>query len=203
VALMNLVARVLEHPLVYRAWQAPFESAKLRPLLRHNDLSLVSRVLDLGCGPGTNAREFRHVEYLGVDINPRYVAEGRRRHGMEFVVGDVTSWRPPTGARYDFILVNSLLHHLDDAQVRRALAMLREVSSEGGHLHLLELVLPAEAGIASVLARADRGRFSRSLEHWRTLCGELFEPVVFEPYPLRGFGVTLWNMIYFKGRAKP
>ena len=200
---MNLVARVLEHPVVYRAWQAPFEAAKLRPVFRHNDFSRVSRVLDLGCGPGTNAREFRHVEYLGVDINPRYVAEGRRRYGMEFVVGDVTSWRPPTGARFDFILVNSLLHHLDDAQVRRALAMLREVLSEGGHLHLLELVLPAEAGIASLLARADRGRFSRSLEHWRALCGELFEPVVFEPYALRGFGITLWNMIYFKGRAKP
>ena len=200
---MNLVAWALEHPLVYRLWQAPFEADKLRPVFRHNDLSRVSRVLDVGCGPGTNAREFRHAEYLGVDINPRYVAEGRRRRGREFVVGDVTSWRPPTAARFDFILVNSLLHHLDDADVRRALAMLRDALSEGGHLHLLELVLPAEAGIASLLARADRGRFSRSLEHWRALCEDLFEPVVFEPYTLRGLGIALWNMVYFKGRARP
>jgi hypothetical protein len=28
------------------------------------------------------------------------------------------------------------------------------------------------------------------------------EPVVFEPYPLRGFGATLWNMVYFKGKAR-
>jgi SAM-dependent methyltransferase len=202
VALMKLVEWALEHPLVYRVWQAPFEADKLKPVFRHNDLSRVSHVLDVGCGPGTNAREFRHAEYLGVDISPRYVAEARRRHGREFVVGDVTSWRPPTDARFDFILVNSLLHHLDDAGVRRVLAMLRDALSEGGHLHLLELVLPAEAGVARLLARADRGRFSRSLEHWRALCGELFEPVVFEPYVLRGFGIALWNMIYFKGRAK-
>jgi SAM-dependent methyltransferase len=202
VALMNLVAWALEHPLVYRAWQAPFEAAKLRPVFRHNDLSRVSRVLDVGCGPGTNARDFRHAEYLGVDINPRYVAEARRRYGREFVVGDVTSWRPAAGARFDFILVNSLLHHLDDANVRRTLATLRDVLSEGGHLHLLELVLPAEPGMARLLARADRGHFSRSLEHWRALCEDLFEPVVFEPYELRGFGIALWNMIYFKGRAK-
>ena len=155
VALMNLVARALEHPLVYRAWQAPFEAAKLRPVFRHNDLSRVSRVLDVGCGPGTNAREFRHAEYLGVDINPRYVAEARRRYGREFVVGDVTAWRPPTGARFDFILVNSLLHHLDDANVRRTLATLRDGLSEGGHLHLLELVLPAEPGDGKA-ARARR-----------------------------------------------
>jgi SAM-dependent methyltransferase len=199
---MNLVAWALEHPLVYRAWQTPFEAAKLRPMFRHNDFSRVSRVLDVGCGPGTNAREFRHAEYLGVDINPRYVAEGRRRHGREFVVGDVTSWRPPTGARFDFILVNSLLHHLDDSNVRQTLAMLRDVLSEAGHLHLLELVLPTEPGVATLLARADRGHFSRSLEHWRALSDELFEPVVFEPYALRWFGVPLWNMVYIKGRVK-
>jgi hypothetical protein len=80
--------------------------------------------------------------------------------------------------------------------------MLRDALSEGGHLHLLELVRPADAGIASLLARADRGLFSRSLEHWRELCCELFEPIVFEPYTLGRFGLTLWNMVYFKGRAK-
>ena len=200
---MRLVDWVMEQPLVYRAWQAPFEAAKLEPLHRHNDISRVSRVLDVGCGPGTNAQEFRHADYLGVDINPRYVAAGRRRYGREFVVGDVTSWRPPSGARFDFILVNSVLHHIDDADVRRTLATLREALSQGGHLHLLELVLPAEAGVARLLARADRGRFARSLAHWRELCSELFEPVVFEPYALRGLGMALWQMVYFKGRAKP
>jgi hypothetical protein len=75
--------------------------------------------------------------------------------------------------------------------------------SQGGHLHLLELVLPAEAGVARLLARADRGRFARPLDHWRELCSEVFEPVVFEPYALRGLGMALWHMVYFKGRAKP
>jgi hypothetical protein len=32
---------------------------------------------------------------------------------------------------------------------------------------------------------------------------ESFEPVVFEPYPLGLAGVTLWNMVYFKGRRRP
>jgi SAM-dependent methyltransferase len=200
---MKLVDWVMEHPLVYRAWQAPFEAAKLEPLRRHNDLSRVSRVLDVGCGPGTNAPEFRHAEYLGVDINPRYVAAGRRRHGREFVVGDVTTWQPASNPRFDFILVNSVLHHIDDGDVRRTLATLRDALSQGGHLHLLELVLPAEAGVARLLARADRGRFARSLAHWRELCIECFEPVVFEPYALRGLGMALWYMVYFKGRAKP
>jgi len=25
---------------------------------------------------------------------------------------------------------------------------------------------------------------------------------LFEPYPLKGFGVTLWNMIYCKGKPR-
>ena len=37
-------------------------------------------VLDVGCGPGTNAPHFAHADYLGVDINPSYVATAARRY---------------------------------------------------------------------------------------------------------------------------
>ncbi len=49
---------------------------------------------------------------------------------------------------------------------------------------------------------ADRGEYPRPLEEWREHFTSAFEPVVFEPYPLGAAGMTLWNMIYFKGRAR-
>jgi hypothetical protein len=48
----------------------------------------------------------------------------------------------------------------------------------------------------------DRGEFPRPLEEWKQIFGEVFETVIFEPYPLTGLGTTLWEMIYFKGRKK-
>jgi hypothetical protein len=67
---------------------------------------------------------------------------------------------------------------------------------------MLELVMPEKPSVARSLARWDRGKFARPLEEWRQIFEELFEPVVFEPYRLTGMGATLWNMVYFKGRAQ-
>ena len=159
-------------------------------------------MLDVGCGPGTNTHHFRHADYLGVDINQRYVADAKRRHGRRFIVADITSC-PDLGGRFDFILVNSFLHHIDDASSRRILAHLQPLLAADGHVHILELVRPAGPSLARLLARLDRGAYARPLEAWRALLAEHFEPVVFEPYPLGALGATLWQMVYFKGRAGP
>ena len=76
---MGLTDVVMERMLVYRAWQAPF-SEKFSPILAHNDLGVVRRVLDVGCGPGTNTHYFEDAGYLGIDINRSYVDSARRRH---------------------------------------------------------------------------------------------------------------------------
>jgi hypothetical protein len=74
--------------------------------------------------------------------------------------------------------------------------------TDDGHVHILDLVLPIRPSVSRLLARADRGDYPRPLEQWRELFTAVFDPVVFEPYPLGAAGVTLWNMVYFKGRAR-
>lgn len=77
----STLTRILEQPLSYRLWQAPFAEAKFAPALRHNDLTRVRRILDVGCGPGTNAHHFEGIDYLGIDLNPRYVTWPMRATG--------------------------------------------------------------------------------------------------------------------------
>ena len=199
---MTLAARLLDHTWVYRLWQAPFAEQKLAPILAHNDLRAVRRVLDVGCGPGTNTHHFAHADYLGIDYNPRYVESARRRHQRTFVVADVTTYTVPPSERFDFILANSFLHHVHTPGVEQILAQLADLVSEDGHVHILELVLPDHASVARLLARWDRGDFPRPLAEWRRLFSARFEPVVFEPYALTALGAPLWRMVYFKGRAR-
>ncbi|HXG76899.1 MAG TPA: methyltransferase domain-containing protein [Gaiellaceae bacterium] len=194
--------RVLELPRVYLAWQRPFVAAKLAPIHRHNDLSAVRRVLDVGCGPGTNAALFDGKDYLGVDLDPEYVAHARRRHGDRFAALDLRSEPLPHTGTYDFVLLNSLLHHLDDEAVASLLAALPEHVSVDGHVHVVELELPERRGLPRLLARADRGRYARSAAQWRTLLTASFDEVVFEGFPVPGRGPTLWRMLYFKGRPR-
>ena len=199
---MKGYARVMEHTLAYRVWQAPFAERKLAPLLAHNDIPRVRRVLDVGCGPGTNTAHFAHADYLGIDFNPAYIQSARQRHGREFIVADVTTYEVTPERRFDLILANSLFHHIDSANTERILAHLATLLSDDGHIHVLDLVLPPRPSISRFLARADRGDYPRPLEEWRDLFTRAFEPVVFEPYALGVAGATLWSMIYFKGQAR-
>jgi SAM-dependent methyltransferase len=192
----------MENTFAYRLWQAPFVERKLAPLFVHNDMRRVRRVLDVGCGPGTNTRHFANAEYLGIDFNPAYIESARKRYGRDFVVADVTRYKVAPDQRFDLILANSLFHHIDTASTQRILAHLATLLTDDGHVHILDLVLPGSASISRFLARADRGEYPRPLEEWRDLFAFAFEPVVFEPYPLGAAGMTLWNMIYFKGRAR-
>lgn len=200
---MNILQVVMDRAAAYRLWQAPFAERKLAPVRRHNDLRAVRRVLDVGCGPGTNARHFLEMDYLGVDMNPDYVAWARRRYGDRFAVADVTRTETIPGAEFDCILVNSLFHHVDDAGTRRILAHLATLLTPDGHVHILDLVMPERPSVARLLARWDRGDYPRPLEAWRAMFSEAFEPVLFEPYPLGIGALPLWHMVYFKGMRKP
>lgn len=202
VSVMHLAANLLEHSLVYRVWQAPFAKQKFLPVFKHNDLRRVRRVLDVACGPGTNTGFFSESDYVGIDLNERYIQDARRRFARNFIAVDARRYSTTPADQFDFILVNSFLHHLNTEDMVRILSHLRTLLTDDGHIHILELVLPEGNSISRLLARWDRGKFARPLAEWKAIFGRLFEEVVFEPYGLTGGGVTLWNMIYFKGRCQ-
>ena len=198
---MRFGETIMRFPSAYRLWQAPFADRKLAPVFAHNDISAVRSVLDVACGPGTNTHHFKHAEYLGIDYNARYIAQARRRHGRTFLVADITTYSVRQN-EFDFILVNSFLHHVDTPNARRILSHLATLLTANGHVHILDLVLPRHRSIPRLMARWDRGDYPRPLAVWQGLFTEHFEPVVFEPYPLGAIGATLWNMVYFKGRKR-
>jgi SAM-dependent methyltransferase len=193
---------LLAHPRAYLLWQGKFAEQKLAPMYAHNDMARVRRVLDVGCGPGTNTRLFAAAGYLGVDMNPAYIAYARRHYGRDFLAADVCEYSAPPGEKYDFVLVNSFLHHVDLAATRRILAHLSTLLTEDGHVHIIEVVMPERGSLPRQLARWDRGRYIRPLAEWKGIFADAFETAVFEPFWLTRLGVKLWNMVYFKGRAR-
>lgn len=200
------VAALLEKPLVYRAWQAPFVGEKLAPVLRNSDgLASVRRILDVGCGPGTNAPRFAGRDYTGIDINPKYVDYARRRYDGRFEVADATTYEVDPDERFDFVLINSFLHHIPDDAVERILEHLSTVLTPDGHIHVIDMDLPEQRSLARTMSLLDRGDYTRPQSRWMELLSASFEPVVFEPFGVgaaRWPATTIWRMIYFKGRAR-
>jgi SAM-dependent methyltransferase len=192
----------MENTHAYRLWQSGFVEKKFAPVLAHNDLLRVRRVLDVACGPGTNANHFAGKDYLGIDRNAGCIQYARQHHRGNFVVADAISYRCSPGESFDFILINSFLHHVDSVNARRILCHLSTLLAEDGHVHILDLVLPERRSIARLLAHLDRGEFPRPVKEWLDIVTSIFNPVVFQPYTLTAFGVTLWNMVYFKGKVR-
>jgi len=199
----TMVERLLEQPIVYRVWMAPFAEQKLRPMHENGGVEGVRRVLDVGCGPGTNAGHFAHTDYLGMDINPRYIESARQRNATgKFMVQDVTTFEAKPEERFDSILVNSLLHHIPTPEVDRLLGHLATLLTDDGGIHIIELVLPPHLSAPWALAKLDRGDYPRPFGEWQRIFASHFEPVVCTPHPIKGLGIALWDMIYFKGRRR-
>ncbi len=196
---MGARERLMEHPSIYAAWQAPFAARKFAPVERWLRNHRVHRVLDVGCGAGTNAGHFSGVEYTGIDVNERYLQAASARFRGRFVRADLTSTDLSSLGTFDMILANSFLHHVSDSDAQRILAQLSPLLAADGTIHILDLVLPGRKSLAWIMARLDRGRYARPVEHWRALFGSAFEPITFEPY---FFGGPLWSMVYFQGRRK-
>jgi len=196
---MSFFNFLLEQTVVYSLWQAPFAAEKMAPVLKHNDLRKVRRVLDVGCGPGTSTKYFADSDYLGIDINPGYIESARKKHNRAFIAADVTTYEDDGAGKFDFILVNSFLHHICDDDAHKVLSRLTRWLAPGGHLHIVELISPGDRSFAQLLANWDRGKYLRRLDKWREMFEAHSNIEVFEPYPIRLAGSTLWNMIYCKG----
>ena len=195
---MRITDRLLEHPVVYAAWQRPFVRKKFAPVERRLRDWPIRRVLDVGCGPGTNAQHFAGADYVGVDINPRYLDIARARYAGRFVEANLETADLSSFGTFDVMLVNSFLHHLSDEAVARLLGQLQKLLDSDGRIHILELVLPERLSMTQLMARLDRGQYARPLRVWETLFSRYFDAAVVEPYSVAG----LWAMVYFQGKKK-
>jgi len=200
---MTVRGRIVGWPNVYRAIQLPFAKAKFAPVRRRNDLGAARRVLDVACGPAINTRYFGDSDYLGIDVNERYIAYARRKHGRDFVAADVTTLREVPGEPYDFILVNGFLHHIPDSDVEALLARLAEELAPDGRIHVVDILRPQRRPLLPrVIQRCDRGSHFRSVDHWRRLLSARFDSEVLETYPILLGWATAATAIYFRGRAR-
>lgn len=135
------------------------------------------RVLDCGCGTGEYAELFEPGRYLGVELNPAYVAYARRRHPRHrFEVGDFCRWNEQPGG-FGLTLVNGVLHHLGDEAARAFLASAVRALAPAGTLLVIEDVsLPRAGWITRLVHELDVGEHIRDTAGWTALVSE-FLPI--------------------------
>src|SRR5687767_12267546 len=114
------IYRILETATVYDRFQRLLggDAARRRFVRDFLRPSPEIRILDIGCGTGTILGYLpREVDYVGYDLNPRYIEEARRRHagrGRFFCARVEEAPEEPGG--FDLVLATAILHHLEDPE---------------------------------------------------------------------------------------
>ncbi len=97
------------------------------------------RVWDVGCGPGHVVAFLAGLglEAAGLDLSDGMVAQARARHpGLEFRAGSMTALPSGDGEWDGLVSFYALIHLIDDADLRAALAEFRRVIVDQGLLLL-------------------------------------------------------------------
>jgi SAM-dependent methyltransferase len=144
----------------------------------HAHIPAGSRVLEIGCGHGKNIEYLpASIAYTGCDYNPRYIEHARQTYGTRgrFLCLSAEDLVQQSLGEFDVALVVSVLHHLNDEQVRAlaagALASLRP----GGVLLVWEPCwTPSQGRLDRLMLSLDRGRFVRTADEYSTLLGGTF-----------------------------
>jgi len=150
--------------------------------------------LDMGCGTGFLRDHLRNADYLGVDINPTYIAAARRKRGECFQVGDALEIGN-LPRQFDRIIAIGLLHHLDDPQVRAVLAGARSRLLSGGEIFIIDALWPPDDvnRIGRILRSSDNGAYVRTLAGWEKLfAAEL------KFHSLRPFGQWPFDYVFLR-----
>jgi len=174
--LAKVVERVSDHPVLFIFFRSLLENdfQEIRARIRRElVLGKGLRSLDLACGPGAFSDLFDGDDYVGLDLNRRYIDHARRHRKGTFVVGDARSVDLPD-ARFDQILVFGLLHHLSDADVRAVLRECRRLLAPGGHALVIEDIptLSRLNLIGHLIHNVENGEHIRPPEEYRRLYAE-------------------------------
>ena len=173
----------LKVPSVYNVFSAAVGGNVLRRSLIQNHVRAKpgDKVIDIGCGSAQVLRYLPDVDYLGIDINPDYIAFARRTYGNKgtFLVGDTQSFRgEPRFKDADIVMAFGLLHHLDDEEAAHCIQFAYDALHAKGRFICHEACwIPNQGAFSKYIMSVDRGRSIRTEEQYRQLAGKVFNKV--------------------------
>lgn len=179
--MIESIRSVLANPTAYRLWwTAVGGPGWARILVREYVQAKVgTRILEIGCGPGNIADYLSKYEYVGFDLNSKYIEVAKRRlPKATFVCGRVSEFSVADKQSFDIVLAIGILHHLDDSEAGQLFQIAHDALKTGGKLVTLDGVWTNNQSAATrwLLSR-DRGKHIRSEQDYVSIASQVFEDV--------------------------
>jgi SAM-dependent methyltransferase len=140
---------------------------------------LGARILDIGCGPGVILGYLPPSQYLGFDLNPRYIEMAKRRYpNAHFACERVSQFSLAKEQSFDVVLALGIVHHLNEAEARQLFQIAHDALAPGGKLVTMDGVyLDGQSAAARWLLTRDRGEYVRTEREYLGIASRVFSNI--------------------------
>jgi 2-polyprenyl-3-methyl-5-hydroxy-6-metoxy-1,4-benzoquinol methylase len=173
----------LDSPLVWEASRTVLDLSiglyrkRFRLMRRWGLIGGSASFIDIGCGGGQYARVI-DGEYLGIDLNDRYIRRARskrRRPNVTFRTADANRLAAE-GTRFDSVLMVDVVHHLSDDQAHHLLTTAAMIARR--NIICFDPITEQTNALGHWVIRNDRGDHVRNESHLLALFSEAGVPPV-------------------------
>lgn len=149
--------------------------------------------MDIGCGTGYIINYLPNCHYVGFDINALYINYAKKKYGHrgEFHCNYATKDLLKRYGVFDCVMMNGLIHHLDDSDSVDMLSLVKSVLKYEGIIFGIDGCYNDELGsFGRWMLNNDRGKFIRDksgyesvlLKVFKDTHSEIREDLFFVPY---------------------
>ena len=179
--MLQSIRSVLAMPAAYQLWWKLVGGPGWAKVLvsEYIQPAAGTRILEIGCGPGTLVDYLPPSEYLGFDASAKYIRVAQKRFPeAQFVCERVSKFSLTQPQSFDVVIALGILHHLDDAEAAQLFQVAYDALKTGGKLVTVDGVWTSDQSPAArwLLAK-DRGQYVRSKREYLEIASRVFAQV--------------------------
>ncbi len=157
-----------------------------------------NRVLDFGCGIGSNSKLFHHDDYIGVEVDKSRVISSRLKYPKNRfekipIISNEKDKIPFEDNYFDIVFISLCLHHIESNTCKLLFKEFRRVLKGSGLIIGIEpCILPNKYFSNILMNIIDAGDYILPIEEYKTIySSEAFQ--VKDINIVKTFGYHLWQ----------
>ena len=181
--------------LVRPQWFSKLYMDKLTGSLLNDFDFKTKKVLDFGCGIGTNSWIFQPQNYIGIDCDSKRISWANKMYEDYNFIAVKKSSLPIDSNTMDYVFIMAVLHHMPSDLILLYLDEFTRVLKQNGKILVIEPCLSQEKPINNWFMKSlDKGKYLRNQEAYL----ELFSQKNYCTITVKQFKkCILYNEIFF------